>query len=87
MKGIWVAVLSLGLMAPAGALVRAQATHPMSRADRKAEKKTHKAEVKASKNNAKAARQQVKAEERLDRASCAGEKLPSRMAAVQAPPM
>jgi hypothetical protein len=59
----------------------------MSRADRKAEQKTHKAEVKASKNNAKAAREQVKTEERKDRASSAGEKLPARMAAVQEPPM
>jgi hypothetical protein len=87
MRGVWVAVLSVGLMVPAGALVRAQTTHSMSRANRKAQEKTQKAERKAARNNAKAARDQVRAEERLDKASAAGERIPGQMAAVQAPPM
>jgi hypothetical protein len=89
MRGVWVAVLSAGLVVSAGGLVRAQvaAKTSLSKADRKAQDKTQKAEKKAAKNNAKAARDQVKAEERQDKASTAGEKMPGRMAAVQAPPM
>jgi hypothetical protein len=91
MRRVWIAVLSAGMMVSAGALgyaaQGAAAGQPMCRADKRAVKKTHKAVEKAAKNNAKAARQQVSAEKRQDEASRAGEKIPSQIAAVQAPPM
>jgi K+-transporting ATPase c subunit len=91
MRRVWVAVMSAGMMVSGGALghaaQRATAGQPMCRADKRAEHKTHKAEEKAAKNNAKAAREQVSAEKRQDSASRAGERIPSQMAAVQAPPM
>jgi uncharacterized protein HemX len=91
MRGIWVAVLSAGLVVSAGAVAHGQmtanTTQPMSKANRKAQKKTQKAEEKAAKHNVKAAKEQAKAEERQDKESSAGEKVPGRLGAVQAPPM
>jgi len=91
MRRVWVAVLGAGMMVSTGALglaaQRATTGEHMCRADRRAERKTHKAVEKAAKNNAKAARQQVSAEKRQDSASRAGERIPSQVAAVQAPPM
>jgi hypothetical protein len=91
MRRVWVAVLSAGVMLSTGALgyaaQRATNGQHLCRADRRAEHKTHKAVEKAAKNNAKAAREQVSAEKRQDPASRAGERIPSQIAAVQAPPM
>ncbi len=75
MRGLWIAMLGVGMMVPVGVSAQAQQvnktqaqqankTQTLCRADRKAQKKTLKAEEKAARNNEKAAQAQVRAEER-----------------------
>ena len=91
MRRLWIAVLGVGMMLPAGAVVaqlpHASAEQGMSRADRRAERKTEKAEAKAARNNAKAAREQVRAEERRGRAESGGRKMRALAVALTPPPM